>query len=146
MLKRNRAHALERLMPALSNLYRAMATSRDSFLAQFNLSRSQMELLVSLKHSPQTTSSLAKEFDVSASAISQMIDQLIEKQLVERIASNSDRRVTNIQLSSDGRKLFKQIYEEFLAHVESKFKTISTKEIESLTSVITEITKTVTKD
>ena len=146
MLKRNRTQALEKLMPALSILHRAMATTRDSFLAQFKLSRPQMELLISLKHTPQTTSALAKEFNVSASAISQMIDQLIEKELVERVLDPNDRRVANIQLSQNGKELFEKIHEKFLEHVEKKFKPISTKDIENLVAIITKVTDTVSKD
>lgn len=133
-------------MPVLSNLYRAMATSRDSFLAQFNLSRSQMELLVALKHGQQTTSQLAKLFAISASAVSQMIDQLIEKKLVQRVEDTRDRRVSHIQLSSQGKKLFEEIHKKFLAHVELKFETVSTREIENLVNIITRVTETVNKD
>lgn len=146
MLRKNRNQTLEKLMPALSNLYRAMATSRDSFLAQFNLSRSQMELLLAIKDTPQTTTQLAKNFSISASAVSQMTDQLIAKRLVERIEDTYDRRVTNIQLSGNGRKLFDEINKKFLEHIEEKFETVSTKEIESLVNIITKVTATVTKE
>lgn len=145
MLRKNRGQSLEKLLPALSNLYRAMATSRDAFLAQFNLSRSQMELLLSLKQGPRTTSALAKEFSISASAVSQMIDQLIEKDLVERIHDLSDRRVTNIQLSEHGKKLFKDINKKYFEHVEQRFETVSVKEIENLLTTVNKITDTISQ-
>lgn len=146
MLKKNRTNYLKKLMPALSTLYRGMATSRDGFLAQFNLSRPQMELLTSLEQKPRTTSALAKEFAVSASAVSQMVDQLIEKKLVERVEDPNDRRVTNIQLSNGGEELFSAIYEKFLKHLEQKFSSVSIKEIEVLLSTIDKITSDVAKE
>lgn len=146
MLGKNRTATLEKLMPALSNLYRSMATSRDAFLAQFNLSRPQMELLLALKKQPYTTSLLAKEFSVSVSAVSQMIDQLVEKQLVERIPDAHDRRTINIRLSNEGKKLFEAINQKFLQHIELRFRTVSIKEIEMLLTTIDKITDTVSKE
>lgn len=146
MLRKNRTEYLQKLMPALSNLYRGMATSRDSFLAQFNLSRPQLELLISLKEKPCTTSLLAKEFSVSPSAVSQMVDQLIEKKLVERIDDKNDRRITNIQLSDGGKKLFEEIHKKFLEHLEVKFSSVSIKEIETLLNTINKVTDDVTKE
>ncbi len=146
MLEKKRLEYLQKLMPALSNLYRAMATSRDGFLAQFNLSRPQLELLISLKEKPCTTSQLAKEFSVSPSAVSQMVDQLIEKNLVERIDDEHDRRVTNIKLSSGGKTLFEEIHEKFLDHIEGKFSSVSIKEMETLLNTINKITVDVTKE
>lgn len=145
MLEEDRSKTLEKLMPALSNLYRSMATSRDAFLAQFNLSRPQMELLLSLKKQPCTASLLAKEFSVSASAVSQMIDQLVEKQLVERTQSTADRRTTTIRLSNGGKKLFAVIHQKFLERIEFRFRTVSVKEIEMLLGTIDKIIKNVNK-
>lgn len=133
-------------MPALSNLYRGMATSRDGFLAQFNLSRPQLELLISLKEKSCTTGVLAKEFSVSPSAVSQMVDQLIEKNLVERIEDEHDRRITNIKLSNGGKKLFEEIHKKFLKHLEAKFSEVSIREIETLLTTINKVTDDVTKE
>lgn len=133
-------------MPALSNLYREMATSRDGFLAQFNLTRPQLELLISLKETPQTTSSLANKFYITSSAVSQMVDQLIEKKLVERVESVNDRRVAHIQLSENGTVLFANIHHKFLNHLEEKFKTVSIKEIEELLTIIRKVTEDVSKE
>jgi DNA-binding MarR family transcriptional regulator len=146
MLKKNRTEYLQKLMPALSTLYRCMATSRDGFLAQFNLSRPQLEVLTALQERPYTTSVLAKEFSVSPSAVSQMVDQLIDKKLVERIEDTTDRRITNIQLSSGGTQLFEEINEKFLEHLEEKFSLVSIKEIEVLLTTIAKITRDVAKD
>lgn len=141
MLKKDRSESLKKLMPAISTLYRSMATSRDAYLAQFKLSRPQLELLISLQeHGSRTTSLLAQEFDVSASAISQMVYQLIEKKLVERIEDSKDRRIANINLSSGGVELFDAINENFFNHLEQKFSHVSVKEIEHLVNIINKVT------
>ena len=133
-------------MPALVDLYNSMAVSRDGFLSTFNLSRPQLDIMEAVRNQPRTTTFLAKEFNVSPSAISQMVDQLIEKKLVERIDDSVDRRITNIHLSNDGKKLFDAIYEKFLNHLEAEYSTFSLNELETLLTSIRKITTNVTEE
>ena len=146
MIKKTRTDYLKELMPALVDLYNSMATSRNGFLTAFNLTRPQLDIIQAVKSRPRTTSVLAKEFNVSPSAVSQMVDQLIEKNLVERIEDTVDRRITNIHLSEDGIKLFDAIYEKFLNHLETEYSALSVKELETLLTSIRKITIDVTEE
>jgi len=137
---------LKKLMPALSNLYRAMATSRDTFLAQFNLSRPQLELLIFLKKKPCSTRTIAKEFAVSSSSVTQMIDQLIQKNLVTRKVDLNDKRVQLITLSENGAILFEEIQAKYFERLETKFEMVSSDEIKILLNEITKISQNIAKE
>src|SRR4051812_41409175 len=102
----SRKQLLEKVLANIGELHRCFATSRDGFLAQFELSRPQMELLFSVKHGQRSTGELAKAFSITSSAISQMVDQLERKKLVERVHNPDDRRVTYIKLAHQASKAF----------------------------------------
>lgn len=143
MLDQERIKSLQALMPVFNGLYASMNASKDAFMQQFNLTRTQIDILSSIYKKPHTTSFLATEFNVSASAISQIVDQLIEKRLVDRIEDSRDRRITNITLSKNGMQLFEQINQKYLSHIENDFKTISTAEINQLTDTVRKILENV---
>ncbi len=138
-----RTQLLEDILSRMSELYRSFATNRDGFLATFQLSRAQLELLLSLKHGPQNTGMLAKKFNVSSSAISQLVDQLEEKKLVNRSSDPSDRRVRLVQLAPAASQRFAKFRREFIGHLNTRFEDVSTAEFEQLLSILTKITNNI---
>ncbi len=141
-----RIQLLEQLMKAMGQVHRHIATTRDTFLAKFELTRPQIELLFSLKHGHHSTGELAQLFNVSSSAVSQMVDQLAEKSLVERIRDEKDKRITYVQLSKEGAKAFKQIRTHFTQHLNERFVGVTNAELETLLTVVTKITKQIEKE
>lgn len=139
-MNKQRTQLLEAIMSEMSELHRCFATNRDTFLATFKLSRPQMELLFSLKKGPLSTGVLAKQFSVSSSAISQMVDQLERKGLVLRVQSEDDRRVTKVQLAEDATEQFKKLRRELTDHISSKFADVSNSEFAQLLKILTKIT------
>ncbi|MDQ5912931.1 MAG: MarR family transcriptional regulator, organic hydroperoxide resistance regulator [Patescibacteria group bacterium] len=143
MEKRNQI--LEKIMKQLGGLHRHIATSRDTFLSQFELSRPQVDLLYCLHAGKKTTSELAKIFGVSSSAVSQMTDQLQLRKLVERVPDASDKRVSYIQLSHHGTTTFCTIREKFMEHISTKFKGVTIEELQTLLTIITNVENEITK-
>ena len=99
-----------------------------------------MELLFSLKRGPLSTGALAKQFSVTSSAISQMVDQLERKQLVLRVPSDHDRRITLVQLADSATEQFRKLRREFISHISGKFEDVSDKEFTQLLKILTKIT------
>lgn len=141
-----RSAILEQIMKHMGSLHRHMATSRDAFLAQFDLSRPQIELLFSVKHGKRSVKDLAAYFGVSSSAISQMIAQLEANNLVERRQDETDRRITYVQLSRGGKKAFQSIRDSFMNHLNDKFNKISLEELTQLRRIIAKITVELEKE
>ena len=133
----SRKQLLENIMANMGELHTCMASSRDGFLAQFELSRPQMELLFSIKHAARSTGELAKMFNITSSAVSQMVDQLERKQLVERVRDHTDRRITYIKLADEARKEFNAFREKFIARLGERFNSVTDKELETLQAILT---------
>jgi DNA-binding MarR family transcriptional regulator len=142
--KSPRKQLLEEIFVSMGELQRCFATSRDSFLAQFKLSRPQLELLFSLKHGPSSTKDLAETFGISSSAVSQMIDQLEKKELVERFNNNLDRRVTYVKLGGKAQKEFKAFKLKFIEQLNSRFTNVSQTNLANLDKILKRIIKDLT--
>lgn len=142
-MQKQRTQLLEDILSRMSELHRSFATNRDGFLATFQLSRAQLELLLSLKHGPKSTGGLAKQFNVSSSATSQLIDQLEEKKLVIRSSDPCDRRITLVQLAPAASKRFETFRREFITHLNARFEDVSTTEFKQLLNILTKITRNI---
>ena len=141
-----RKKLLEQIMTSMSELHRCFATARDGFLAQFKLSRAQMELLLSLKHGKRTIGDLAKNFSITSSAVSQMVDQLERKGLVERNSDPQDRRVTHIKLAKEPTKVFQDVRNKFTTHLSERFSGITKDELETLLAILNKTVNHVGKE
>lgn len=141
-----RKQLLEKLLSDIGELHRCIGTSRDGFLAQFKISRPQMELLFSLRSGQKTTGELAKNFSITSSAISQMVDQLERKKLVERTNDVHDRRVTYIKLADQTRLVFEDMRAKYIAHLGERFADIGDEELERLSAILQKTIENVGKD
>lgn len=142
----HRKQLFEKVLANIGELHRCFATSRDSFLAQFKLTRPQMELLFSIKHGKLSTGEIAKRFSVTSSAVSQMVDQLERKKLVERIQDPNDRRITYIGLATEARKVFEAMRTKYIQHLSSRFTEVSDSELETLHTILEKTINNVGKD
>jgi len=133
-------------MSSMGELQRSFATSRDGFLAQFKLSRPQMDLLFSLKHNQLSTGELAKKFSVTSSAVSQMVDQLERKGMVQRVPDQNDRRITYVKLADETRKVFENMRNKFITHFGERFSDIDNNELEALLAILTKTVNSIGKE
>ena len=63
---------------------------------------------VLLHHGPMPMSDIGRKMGISKPYTTVLIDQLIEKGLVERVRDADDRRLVNIKITKDGRDSFKE--------------------------------------
>ena len=67
---------------------------------------------------PRSMGELAADLDVRLSTMTGVIDQLEERDLVERVDHPADRRSLHVRVTSQGRKLYRHAHEAFLSHLE----------------------------
>ncbi|SEM98410.1 MarR family winged helix-turn-helix transcriptional regulator [Lihuaxuella thermophila] len=82
--------------------------------------------------SPQIVTALSQEFEVSVSHITHVADQLEKKKLVHRKRSHLDKRVVELHITDEGKKLVGQISEKKMEYLRQKFERLDTEEIETL--------------
>jgi DNA-binding MarR family transcriptional regulator len=134
-----RAQLLEEIVPRLGTLHRSFAARRDEMLAKEQLSQSQLELLIMLKHGKRTVGEIAENFAITPSAVSQTVAQLEEKGLITRTADTDDRRITYIETTQKIQKQFKKMRDKFIAYMDENLRDISTQDLEILINILTRI-------
>jgi DNA-binding MarR family transcriptional regulator len=79
-------------------------------MSEHGLTDAQWKPLWMLKTGRATTAiELAREIDVDAGAVTRMVDRLEAKGLVERVRSESDRRVVHLRLTAAGEAVVKKV-------------------------------------
>lgn len=138
----SRKEMIEDIFSRLGELSRLANNGRDEIYAKYNLSRSQAELLFAItKCGRMTVTDLADTFAITPSAISQMVSNLEEKRLVNRIQDKEDRRVTFIELSNVAKSHFAKMRRALLTRLDQKLEDMNSHELNKLQKNLTQITK-----
>lgn len=100
---------------ALSDLVKKYQFRDRGETVAFGVSVSQAYALASLAEAGGLTmGELAADLHLSVSATTRVVDQLVDKSLARRAASPDDRRVTRVDLSAHGRRVWGRLEDELL--------------------------------
>lgn len=121
----------------LFHLMNLMRREVESRMAQHGLTDAQWKPLWMLKTGRASTANeLAREMMVDAGAITRMLDRLEAKALIERVRSESDRRVVDLRLTPAGEAVVEHV-PFVLASVNNDFlRGFSEREFEQLREMI----------
>lgn len=143
----DRAALIDHLIVNMHSLKRTLGghrMSRNRFgnkLGKNNLSFPQIGLLFSLAaKTPLTTTDLAEQFGVSASAITQMVQPLEDAGYVQRHTDQNDRRVSFLQLSRRGKHHIKSMQRKQTEHFYQVFSVLSNVELQQLITITKKLT------
>ena len=103
-------------------------------------------ILKHLMHGPQTQSWLAEHLRMNPSAISKLIDRLVEKGLVSRAIDPEDRRRMVITLTDTGRDFQHQMRAQMMEQVNRSLRTLSPEERTTLSAALDIVEKLVGDD
>ena len=103
-------------------------------------------ILKHLMHGPQTQSWLAEHLGMNPSAISKLIDRLVEKELVTRTIDPEDRRRMVITLTDTGRDFQHQMRAQMMEQVNRSLRTLSPQERATLSAALDIVAKLVGED
>jgi len=82
------------------------------------------------------TSQIAEELGVSSSAITQLVDGLVDRGLVERRPDAADRRATRLHLTAEGIRLYALFDEARMRSASALLDSLSTDEVVDLASLM----------
>jgi DNA-binding MarR family transcriptional regulator len=116
---------------------------RDTHLAGGELSHAQFELLIELdERGPLPAGELASAAQLTPATVTQMLDHLAEGGQVERVRSETDRRVVVSRLTEQGRgkieakrKRWQSRWEQVLSDVDAEELRVATRVLERLSAV-----------
>ncbi|MGB8508686.1 MAG: MarR family transcriptional regulator [Pyrinomonadaceae bacterium] len=97
---------IEDLLSAFAEVMsRLVVDSHQQHFADLDLTLAQAQVLRLLRRGPVPTGQLAAALHISPPAVTQLTNRLIAKELIERHASPSDRRLVLVTLSPKGTRM-----------------------------------------
>ncbi|OIM97209.1 hypothetical protein A9236_10005 [Polynucleobacter sp. QLW-P1DATA-2] len=95
------------LMVRNKSLYQRLADMR---LTDLGITASQVGILMMVGHGEKATiSSISQIWGINAAATVRMVQKLETMQLIKKLPSNKDGRVTHLSLTTTGKRLIKRI-------------------------------------
>lgn len=121
---------IEALFENMQQMHRTGASKFHALIGQRDISLSQMELLVIVKHQqPISAKAIASSMRLTPGAVTQLVEQLVAKGLLERHEDERDRRITNISLSAGGTAKLRELQERRLRIMRKVVDSLDTEEL-----------------
>jgi len=133
----SREDVIQEIVECLARLHRPMDHTAWRSLG---LSHAQAGMLFMLLHHQNASiKQMANSMDVSQSAVTQLIDPLIEKGLVSRVSDPSDRRVSRLGLTVKGRAVMKKLAKIKTARLRAALAELNSNELTVLLQLVSKM-------
>jgi MarR family transcriptional regulator, 2-MHQ and catechol-resistance regulon repressor len=130
-------------LKALTVLVKATNALHDAIkrdVAKAGLNPTEFSVLELLYHrGKQPIQLIGKKVLIASSSITYVIDKLVSKKYVERIACPEDRRITFVELTTEGQVLMETIFPEHEKAINRVFQGMEKQEIEAMIETIKKI-------
>ncbi|MDH2067095.1 MarR family transcriptional regulator [Pantoea sp. GD03673] len=122
----------------ISRMSRIVDKKLDKTFKNNNLSAIEFDILAALRrfNSLTTPTELYQTLMLSSGAMSTRVEQLVQRNLVERIYSEEDRRSCNLRLTKEGRSLIDKVISEHLVNEDEILKPLNQEQREQLASLL----------
>ena len=135
--KRIRANAIDRFWDTVPPLWgRIRARIRASATADFGISVEQFHVLRYVRRGKKSASELADALNISRPAISQAVEVLVQKGLLTRTQSRTDRRYVELALTPDGSELLDALFERTRAWMAERMSGLTPRELRLITEAM----------
>jgi DNA-binding MarR family transcriptional regulator len=125
------------LMIRNKSIYQRLA---DMKLADLNITASQMSMLMMIAHGEKATiSSISQLLGINAAATVRVVQKLELMQLIQKLPSSRDGRVTYLSLSAKGKRLIKDIPDRLCDLLNDSLKGFTLEEFDQLKSYLLRI-------
>ena len=140
-MKDNRQELVETLIEKLIRALHDMHKGQGFPFGNMMLKRPQIMTLffINSKKGEASVKEIAKFLQVTPGAVTQFVDGLIEKKLVQREESVLDRRSVNIKLTSGTKKKFNDFKKKYLTSASKTFNDFSDSDLKKLTELLNKI-------
>jgi len=101
---------VEQMGDLMQRMYAQCRSESPDEWSELELTMPQLHTMALLSQGPQRMGVIAWRLNSSQSAATSMIDRLVDKQLVARVADKDDRRVVACQLTDTGREEMERLW------------------------------------
>jgi DNA-binding MarR family transcriptional regulator len=127
----NRDTLIQTIFESMGALKRGMSGQMQSVMQDCPVSRSQLELLATVRHTqPINFKQLAQQLYLTPGSISQLVEALENQGLLQRQTDTMDRRVQTLQLTAQGDKLLATFDQRRRKILEDIMRELTTEELE----------------
>ncbi|WP_067813044.1 MarR family winged helix-turn-helix transcriptional regulator [Actinomadura kijaniata] len=124
----------------ITRLARLLDRELKDFFAGYGLERWEFDVLATLRRSGPpyelTAGALNRAAMVTSGAITNRIDRLAARGLVERVPDEEDRRSVRVRLTDEGRAMVDEILEPHVANEKRLLATLAPRERDLLTGLL----------
>lgn len=132
-MQESRRAQIEAIFHNFHAIRRAYSGASRFSSRRFGMTFMQASVLMMLMHEHELTiSQLAMTLGISRSALSQLLDGLIDRDFIVRTVSNQDRRVAHVALTKRGMEHLKQMRQEGTREMTHMFDQLDDKEIDQI--------------
>lgn len=143
----NRTDAITEIISYMSSIKRAMYGRTYRCQDGSQLTNSQLSVLFGIKHhGPISAQDLSTYLAITAGAVSQTVDTLLENGLIQRTPREDSRRTFNLSLSASGLQKLSNIEQERHAMIEQTTTDLTDDELRLFVSLLQKILLAVQTD
>jgi DNA-binding MarR family transcriptional regulator len=107
-----REELIEAIFATMQQMHRTGTAKFHAFMGKQDISPTQMELLLSVKHlQPVSVKGIAAHMRLTPGAVTQLMEGLVTNGYIERRPDLHDRRITNVALADNGSKKLKELWD-----------------------------------
>jgi DNA-binding MarR family transcriptional regulator len=131
---------LERdLEMSLRRLFRTLRKGLNELYSDYIPSNEFAVLQTLHNQSPLMASEIANELKVSSSHITAVTDRLVGKNYIQRVRSDSDRRIVYLEITEDGKKIAREMDKIKNQYLAKKFANLSEEEMKLMITSSTKL-------
>ena len=135
--------AIERFWDTIPPVWGAVrGVARNNAVQDHHLSLVQFHILRHIRYGARSVSDLAERQQISRPAISQALDQLVERGLVSRKEDPDDRRFVQLDLTESGDTLLNDVFGKNRQWMAVKMARLSPEELEAVIRAMDILKKT----
>ena len=122
------------LMRELASTYQTFEIYSSAHIRSLGLTPAQFDIVATLGNTlGMSAKELGEKTLITKGTLTGVVDRLVAKKLVRRIASPNDGRSQIVQLTVQGEKLFARVFPAHIVHLERAFAQLSQKELTGMT-------------
>ena len=125
------------LLRELARSYQAFEKFSTPHVKSMNLTSPQFDVIATLANQPSMTcKELGEKTLITKGTLTGILDRLVIKEIVERIANADDGRSQKVQLTAKGKEIFAHAFPNHMMHLEKAFNQLSPEEMLDLTNAL----------
>lgn len=129
----DRAERLSRIMPLIQHAVSHLGVQSTESGRRYGLTNSRIVALATVLHSGELTmSELASAIDYPRPLATRLVDELVERGLLERKNDPSDRRRVLVSITAQGLQVFEDVHREAAAILEHVIGAMSDSDADAL--------------